>query len=63
MYIKYFNGTTLIDSCKSNGMSEERTECITKSDSNFAPTFIDHNLLIEMNFNRPCLIKKQDFYP
>ena len=37
-------------------MSEESIENITKSDSNFAPTFADH-LLPDMNFNGHCLIK------
>ena len=41
-YIKYFTGTTRIDLWKSNGMSEEIIENITKLDSNFAPTFLDH---------------------
>ena len=38
-YIKYFSGTTKIDSWKPNGMSEENIENIkniTKSDSNFS---------------------------
>ena len=55
-YIKYFSGTTRIDSRKSNGMSEENIEIITKSDSNFPPTFVDHHLLPEINFNGHCLI-------
>ena len=46
-YIKYING-----------MSEENIENVTKSDSNFAPTFVDHQLLPDMNFNGHCLIKK-----
>ena len=50
-YIKYFSGTTWIKSWKSNGMSEESIENITRSDSNFAPTFVDHHLLPDMNFN------------
>ena len=37
-------------------MSEENIENITKSDSNFAPTFVDH-LLSDINFNGYCLIK------
>ena len=37
-------------------MSEENVENITKSDSNFAPTFVDHNLLPSMTFNGHCLI-------
>ena len=47
-YIKYFSGTTRIDSWKSNGMSEENIESITKSDRNFAPTLVDHHLLPEI---------------
>ena len=39
-------------------MSEENIENITKSGSNFAPTFVDHHLLPEMNFNGHCLINK-----
>ena len=38
-------------------MSEENIENITKSDSNFAPTFADHHLLPDINFNGHCLIK------
>ena len=43
-HIKYFSSTTRIDSWKSNGMSEENVENVTKSDSNFAPTCVDHDL-------------------
>ena len=50
-HIKYFHGTTQIYSWKSNGMSEESIENITKSDSNFAPTFVDHHVLPDINFN------------
>ena len=42
---------TWIQLWKSNGMSEQSIENITKSDSNFAPTFVDHHLLTDMNFN------------
>ena len=56
-YIKYFTGTTCIESWKSNEMSEESIENITKSDSNFAPTFVDHHLLSDKNFTGHCLIK------
>ena len=49
--MKYFSGTTRIESWKSNGMSEVSIENITKSDSNFAPTFVDPHLLPDMNFN------------
>ena len=37
-------------------MSEENIENITKSDSSFAPTFVDHHLLPDINFMRHCLI-------
>ena len=57
-YIKNFSGTTRIDSWKSNGVSEEKIENIIKSGSNFATTFVDHNLLPDINFNGYCLIKK-----
>ena len=43
---------------KSNRMSEENIEIVTKSNSNFAPTFVDHHVLSDINFNGNCLIKK-----
>ena len=55
-YIKYFSGTGRIDSWKSNEMSEENIENVTKSNSNFAPTFVDHYLLSDIDFNGHCLI-------
>ena len=55
-YNKYFSDTTQIDSWKSNGMSEENIENISKLGSNFAPTFIDHRVLPDINFNGHCLI-------
>ena len=45
-----------MDSWKSNGMSEENIENITKSDTNFAATLVDHHLLPDINFNGHCLI-------
>ena len=39
-------------------MSEEFIENITKSDSSFAPTFVDRCLLPGTSFNGHCLIKK-----
>ena len=39
-------------------MSEESIENITKSDSNFVPTFVDHHSLPDTNFNGHCLMKK-----
>ena len=62
-YIKYFVGTPLIVSWKSNGMSEESVENITKSDSNFAPNFVDHHSLPDINFNGHCLIKNNISIP
>ena len=61
-YIKYFTGTTRIEFCKSNGMSEERIENITKSDSNFAPILVDYHVL-PINFNRYGLIKNNICVP
>ena len=37
-------------------MSEEDTENITKSDSNFGATFANHHVLLDINFNGHCLI-------
>ena len=54
--IKYLSGYTCIDSWNSDGMPEENIEDITKSSSNFTPTFVDHHLLSDVNFNRHCLI-------
>ena len=54
--VKYFRGTTQIISCKSNEMSGEYIENTTKSDSNFAPTFLDHHVLSDIDVNGHCLI-------
>ena len=61
--IKYFSQTTQIDSWKTNGMSEENFENITKSDNNFASTFVDHHILPNINFNGHFLIKKNISIP
>ena len=37
-------------------MLEEKIENITKPNSNFAPTFVDHHLLSDINFDGHCLI-------
>ena len=37
-------------------MSGENVENITKSDSNFAPTFVNHHVLPNIIFNGRCLI-------
>ena len=55
-YILYFNCTTGIELWKSNGVSEENTKNVNKSDSNFAQIFVDHNLFPNMNLNWYCLI-------
>ena len=55
-YIKEFCGTTQTDSWKSNGMSKEKIEKITKSDSKFA-NFVHHYLLSHITFNGYCLTK------
>ena len=47
----------------SNGISEECLENITKSETNFASTFVDHHLLPDMNFNEHCLIKNNVSIP
>ena len=44
-------------------MSDEYIENITKSDSNFAPTFADHHLLSDRNFNGHCLINNNISIP
>ena len=42
---------------------EESIENITKSDSNFAPTFVDHHVLPDINLNGLCLIKNNISIP
>ena len=42
--------TTNIDPWKSNGMSEEIIENITKSESSFVPTFVKHHLFPDITF-------------
>ena len=37
-------------------MSEEKIENIAKSESNFAPTFVNHHVLPDINFDRHCLV-------
>ena len=44
-------------------MSEESIENITKSDNNFVPAFVDHPVLIDINFNGHCLIKNNISIP
>ena len=56
-YIKKFIGK------KSNGMSEEGIENITKSNIIFAPTFVNHYILPDVNFIGHCLIKNNISIP
>ena len=44
-------------------MSEGSIENITKPDSSFAPTFVDHQILPDINFNGHCLIKNNISIP
>ena len=44
-------------------MSAENIENITKSGSNFAPTFTDHHVLPDVNFNGHCLINNNISIP
>ena len=50
-YAKYFHATTQIYLGKFIGMSEENIENVTKSESNFASTFVHHHVLPDMNLN------------
>ena len=50
-YIKYFIGTSKINSWKSSELSEENIENIAKSDSTFAPSFVDYHALPDVIFN------------
>ena len=62
-YIKYFRSTTRINFWKSNALSEESVENITKSDSNFTPTSVNHHLLPDIYFNGLCLINNNISIP
>ena len=44
-------------------MSEENIENITKPDGDFVPTFLDHHLLPDINFNGHCLINNNISIP
>ena len=44
-------------------MSEKNIENITKSDSNFTATFVDHHVLPEINFNGHCQINHRISIP
>ena len=57
-YIKNFTSTTLVESRKSDGMSQETIENKTKADSNFAPTFVYHHSFQDISCNGHYLMKK-----
>ena len=40
-----------------NGISEERIENIAKSDNLFAPTFVNNNILPDVDFNGHTIYK------
>ena len=61
--MKHFSDTTWIESQKSKGMSEESIENLIKSESIFAPIFVDQLLLPNMNFNGHYLIKNNISIP
>ena len=44
-------------------ISEENIENITKSDSKFTPTFVDHYLLPEIFFNEDCVVEINTYIP
>ena len=44
-------------------MSQENIQNITESDSIFAPTFVDHHVLSDINFNGHYLIKNNISIP
>ena len=54
--MKYFSSTTRINSWKSNEMSEENIENVTKSNNNFAPSIVDYHVLPNIISNGHCLI-------
>ena len=60
-YFKYFTANTRNIPWKSNGASEENFENITKSVSNFAPSFVDYHILPDIIFNGHCLINNNIF--
>ena len=51
----FFSSTTPIKLWKVNGMWEKNIEKLTKLDSTFAPTLVDHHLLPDITFDEHCL--------
>ena len=48
---------------ESIGTSEGSIENVTKWDNNFAPIFVGHHLLPDMNINGHCLVKSTISFP
>ena len=55
-YISLLNMLVALHGLISGKNVRKNIKDITKSDSNFAPTFVDHHLLWDIYFNEPCLI-------
>ena len=62
-YNKYFNSTNQIYLWKSNGISEESIENIAKSNSRFAPAFVNRYILSDVTFYGHCLINNNTSIP
>ena len=62
-HIKHFNGTNQNIPWKSNGISEESIENITKWNSLFAIIFVYHYILLDVSFNGYCLINNNASIP
>ena len=59
-YFRFVTNTSKVISWKSIGLSEERIENITTSESNFAPTLINYYSLPDIKFNGHCLINNNN---
>ena len=62
-YVIYFSCTTPTDLQKSNGTSRENIKNVTKTNSNFAPYFADHHVLLGINLNGHCLMNNNISIP
>ena len=63
IYICKFSAITRINSWKPNGMLTENIEDVTKSDSSFKTIFVNHHVLLDINFNGHCFIKNNICIP
>ena len=55
-YLKYFSDIVGLIGGNLTECQKKNIENITKSDNNFAPTFVNHDSLPDINFNGHCLI-------